>query len=163
MLAPIVSIKHIVQVEKTPIATGAVRNLQLIQGVVQTGVANFADVVEGSLVKAVYIEMWFKSNAAAGLDTKFQLIIEKVIGGQEPATFTQMNNLMTYPNKKNILYTSQGVVGDLSTQAIPIVRGWFKIPKGKQRFGLDDELFCNISSTGAEAENCGLAIYKEYK
>ncbi len=163
MLAPIVSIKHYVNQENASIADNAIRNMQMIQGVGQTAVVNTGDVVEGSIVKAVYIEMWFKGNAAAGTEDKFQLSIEKVPANQEPMTFAQMNTPMGYPNKKNILFYSQGVTGDLTTGSIPIVRGWFKIPKGKQRFGLDDELFVNVTTTGATANTCGFAVFKEYK
>ncbi len=163
MVAPIVSIKHYVNTEKTTIASGTSLSIQYVQGVVQTAVANFSDVVEGSLVKAVYVELWLKSNATAGNETKFQLVVEKVIGNQEPISFAQMNNLMTYPNKKNVFFVSQGVLGDLTTQSIPIVRNWFKIPKGKQRFGLDDEFFVTVSSTNATVDVCGIAVFKEYK
>ncbi len=163
MLAPIVTIKHMVNMENTVTSDAAVRNIQVAQGVAQTAVANVGDVVEGSLIKAVYLELWFKGNAVAGTEDKFQFVFEKVVANQEPITFTQMNNLMTYPNKKNILFTSQGVTGDLTTQSIPIVRQWFSIPKGKQRMGLDDELFMSVSTTGATANTCGIAIFKEHK
>ncbi len=163
MLAPIVSIKHMINIENAVIADAARRSIELIQAVAQNAVTNFTDIVEGSIVKAVYLELWFKGNAVAGTEDKFQFVIEKVSLGQNPISFTQMNNLMTYPNKKNILFTSQGVTGDLTTNSIPIHRGWIKIPKGKQRFGIDDELFVSISSTGGTANTCGLCIYKEYK
>ncbi len=163
MLAPIVSIKHYVNRENAVITDGATVNMQIIQGVTQTAVVNFSDVVEGSIVKACYIEIWFKSNATAGTETKFQFVIEKVPANQEPITFTQMNNLMTYPNKKNVLFVSQGVTGDLTTQSIPIHRDWIKLPKGKQRFGLDDELFVSVSTTGGTANVCGIFVFKEYK
>ncbi len=163
MLAPIVSIKHYVNIEKQTPAAGTSLSIQIVQAVVQTAVSNFSDVVEGSLVKAVYVELWLKSNSAAGTEVKFQLVVEKVTSNQEPISFTQMNNLMTYPNKKNVLFVSQGVLGDLTTQSIPIVRNWFKIPKGKQRFGLDDEFFATVSATNATYDVCGLAVFKEYK
>ncbi len=163
MVAPIVSIKHYVNREKSTITDGTSTDMQIIQGVAQTAVTNFADVVEGSIIKAVFIELWLKSNATAGNEVKFQLVVEKVIGNQVPITFTQMNSLMTYPNKKNVLFVSQGVLGDLTTQSMPIIRNWFKIPKGKQRFGIDDEFFVSVSATGATADVCGIFVFKEYK
>ncbi len=163
MLAPLVTIKHMVNIENSTLAAGAATNIELVQSVAQTAVVNAGDVVEGSLVKQVYIEMWLKSNASAGTDVKFQLIIEKVIAGQTPITFTQMNNLMSYPNKKNILYSTQGVLGDLTTQSLPITRQWHSIPKGKQRFGLGDQLILSVSATDAVLQRCGLIIFKEWK
>ncbi len=163
MVAPINAIKHYVQVENNQIATGAVRAFEIVSGVAQNAVAATDDVVEGSIVKAVFIEWWVKSFAGAGEDTKFQLVVEKVPTSSASATFAEMNNLMPYANKKNILFFSQGVIGDLTTQSIPVVRNWFLIPKGKQRFGLGDRLVATLSATGATIQNCGFGTYKEYK
>ncbi len=163
MVAPIVSIKHYVNIEKQTPADGTRLSIQIVQGVAQTAVANNTDVVEGSIIKAVYLELWLKSNGTTGNEAKFQLVIEKVTSNQEPISFVQMNNLMSYPNKKNVLFVSQGVLGDLNTDSIPIVRNWFKVPKGKQRFGLDDEFFASVSATNATFDVCGIAVFKEYK
>ncbi len=162
MLAPITSVKHYVQMENQGISSGARRSLNLVDAVVAPAVSTTDEVHEGSLVKAVYIESWVKSNATAGQDTKFQLALEKVPAAADPLTFTEMNNLQAYQNKKNILYYSQGVLGDLTTGAIPVIRQWFKIPKGKQRFGLGDRLVLAITSTAFDLNNCGFATYKEY-
>ncbi len=163
MQAPLITIKHMTNIENTTIASGAVRSIEIVQAVGQAAVVNTGDVVEGSIVKTVYLEHWIKSNGGAGTDTKFQLVIEKVPAGATSITFTQMNNLMTYPNKKNVFYVTQGVIGDGETQSLPVIRQWFMIPKGKQRFGLDDRFVLTISTTGAVIQSCGLAIFKEWK
>ncbi len=162
MLAPINSVKHYIPAENSTIASGVRRSLVLVDAVVAPASSNTFDVKEGSIVKAIFIENWIKSNASAGTDTKFQLALEKVPAGQTALNFTQMSNLQSYDNKKNILFFSQGVVGDLTTQAIPVVRTWFKIPKGKQRFGLGDRLVLSVASNAAEINNCGFSTYKEY-
>ncbi len=162
MLAPINSVKHYVQAENAATSTGARRGVILIDAVVAPAVSTTADVKEGSIVKAIFVEIWIKSNATAGNDTKFQYVMEKVPAGQSGLTFAQMNNLQAYENKKNILFYSQGVLGDLTTNTIPVVRNWFKIPKGKQRWGLGDKLIIAISATGFEINTCGFATYKEY-
>ncbi len=162
--APINTIKHYVQQENATIADAARRSVILVDAVSQSAAgSNVRDILEGSLVKAMFIESWVKSNASAGTDTKFQFVIEKVPAGQSSITFTQMNTMMAYPNKKNVFLYSQGVIGDLTTQAIPIIRDWIKIPKGKQRFGLGDRLVISIGSTGAIMQNCGFSTYKEWK
>ena len=137
--------------------------MEIIQAVAQSAVINAQDVVEGSRISAVFLEHWVKSFAATGEDMKFQLAVEKVPAGATAVTFAQLNALMGYPNKKNILYFTQGVIGDLTTQAVPIIRQWFKIPKSKQRFGLGDVLMMTLSSTSAALQNCGFATYKEQK
>ncbi len=163
LVAPINSIKHYVNIENAKVLTTARRSIVVVNAVVQTGVAQFADVVEGSIVKAIWLELWLHSIADAGTDTKFQFVFEKVPAGQASITFTQMNSLMTYPNKKNVFFTSQGVMGDKTTAALPVVRGWQKIPKGKQRMGLGDSLVMSISATAFDIDTCGLSTYKEYK
>ncbi len=162
MLAPINSVKHYVQMENATVASGARKGVVLVDATAAPATSNTSDVKEGSLVKACFIEVWIKSNATAGTDTKFQFSLEKIPTGADSASFTQMNNLQAYDNKKNILFYSQGVLGDLTTQAVPIVRQWFKIPKGKQRFGLGDRLVMNITATGFEINTCGFSTYKEY-
>ncbi len=163
MLAPINTIKHYVPMENAVISSAARRSIELVDAVAQSAVVNTEDVVEGSLVKAIFIESWIRSIADAGSDTKFQLLLEKVPAGATPVTFAQMNTLMGYLNKKNVFFFSQGVIGDLTTQAIPVVRNWFKIPKGKQRFGLGDKMVLSISANGFNIDNCGFSTFKEYK
>ncbi len=163
MLAPINSIKHYVQSDNSQTATATRRKIIIVDAVAQNVVSAVQDVVEGSLVKAVFLEYWVKSTASAGTDTKFQLSLEKTSSGAASIAFAAMNTLMGYENKKNILFFSQGVLGDLTTGSIPVVRGWFKIPKGKQRMGLGDTITVSISATGADIDTCGFATYKEYK
>jgi len=164
MRAPINSIKHYVQFENAVVGSAAVRVLEAVEAVSQSAAGAATDeVLEGSIIKAIYIEVWIKSGATAGNDTKFQLSIEKIPAGGTPLTFSGMNTLMAYLNKKNILYFTQGVIGDLTTQGVPVVRQWFKIPRGKQRFGFGDKFVITISATGFNIDTCGFATYKEYK
>ncbi len=163
MIPPIHTIKHYVQHENSVTADNSRRTLALVIAVAGEATANTAEVNEGSHIKAVYHELWAKSNATAGTEDKFQYVLEKVPLTASSITFTEMNNLMAYANKKNILFVSQGVIGDLTVQSIPVVRNWFLIPKGKQRFGLGDKLVASISTTGATLNNCGFATYKEWR
>lgn len=121
------------------------------------------DVVEGSVVKAVFVERWLLGAIAAN-HTSFVIICEKAAGGQPNITFTQMAALNAYPNKKNILWTSQGLLGDNQTNAVPIIRDWVRIPKGKQRFGLNDQFRISIAAIGADdLFGCGVTIFKSYE
>ncbi len=162
MLATINSIKHYVQNENAATASGAARSIVLVDAAIAPANTNTFDVKEGAVIKAVFLELWLRSNAAAGTSMKFQLVIEKVPSGLTSVTFTQSNNLQTYDNKKNILHYSQGVLGDIATTSLPIFKSWLLIPKGKQRFGLGDRLVATLSATSASLNNCGFATYKEY-
>ncbi len=163
MLAPIMSIKHYIPTSIGQIASGSILNQKLVHGVVAPANTNTFDVIEGATVKAVYIEMWLVSNQGAGDESQFVLTVEKKRAVETDMSNSNALNLQAYSNKKNILYTTQGIVGSSSiTGAVPVIRQYILIPKGKQRFGLDDELFVNVAAVGL-LQRCGIATYKEYR
>ncbi len=165
MLAPINSVKHYVHRAVTSVVTATVLNDSIVDAVVASAVSTPNEVLEGSVVKAVFVELWINAIASVGGITAFNISLEKVPAGVAKMTNAQSLNLMVYPNKKNILYTTQGELSSLSiAQAVPILRQWFAIPKGKQRFGLADELILNVSVISTnDLSVCGFYTYKEYK
>ncbi len=162
MVRPMVhSTKHYVQLPINVIATG-IREVNQIVTAVQSTVANLAtEVEEGSTIKAVYFEMWLQNQSNLG---EFIATISKDISGSTGPTFVEQASLFTFENKKNVLWSSQGLTSnDAISGPVNIIRGWVKIPKSKQRFGLGDRLNLNISNVSANDLNrCGLAIFKEY-
>ncbi len=113
-------------------------------------------------MKAIFLEYWLKGTGASDADTQFNFVFFKNPGGSNDMSVADSLNLMAYDNKKNIFFSSQGVIGGVGGgQSIPVVRQWFKIPKGKQRMGLNDELTVFVGSTGEALQLCGQAIYKE--
>ncbi len=158
------SIKHFVPYTNTDTASGALRNITLID-VVAKGASRgaVADVEEGCKIFGSYVELWLKGNGASGTDTQFTVVIVLLKSGAVAPTVANMANLQAYTNKKNILYTTQGVIGDNTTQGVPVIRNRIQIPKGKQRFGLGDSLNLIIAPTGQAIQNCGIAVYKEFE
>lgn len=119
------------------------------------------EVQEGSVIKAVYFELWLEGSA----NDSFQVVtITKVPESGTGPTFAQMQALNAYPNKKNILFTHQGLsANDGVGNPMPVLRGWIKIPKSKQRFGLGDNLILTVSNPGPQTvAYCGFATFKEY-
>jgi len=165
MLAPINSNKHYVHRTNVQLASGAIQNNVIVDAVVAPATGNAFDVEEGSVVKAVYIEIWLASAGAAAATNQFSLTVEKLPNNLVAMTFAQSANLGAYTNKKNILYTTQGVLVSAAsgTTSIPIIRQYILIPKGKQRMGLSDRLMVNISATGQPLNICGIFTYKEYR
>ncbi len=160
MKAPIVSRKHIVQHTITQVATGTVNTKNPIQGRAVQDVNTASEVIEGSVVKAVYMEYWVVGTFDIG---SFVVIVEKAPAAIIMPSFTNMTTLDAYPNKKNILFTSQGLMAEADGNPTPVLRQWIKIPKGKQRFGLEDELRISFSSLGADdLQYCGFTLYKSY-
>ncbi len=161
MKAVIVSRKHIVQHTQFTVASATVTTHSDVAAVAQASVNTAPEITEGNVVKAIFIELWLLTNAAS-IGT-FVCIVEKVPGGQVPPNFTNMTTLDAYPNKKNVLFTSQGLLGQNVANPTPVLRQWIKIPKGKQRFGLNDKVRINISAIGsADILGCGMTIFKSY-
>ncbi len=155
------STKHYVQISRSTVATSA-RNTEDIINSVNVTVANAVDeVVEGAVVKAVYFELWVLD---AGTNGSNVVTIGKNVGSVNGPTFGEMIALGTYTEKKNIFFVHQGLTpNDGGDAPQNIIRGWIKIPKSKQRFGLGDSLHLSIANQSAQdLFYCGFATYKEY-
>ncbi len=164
MVAPIQSTKHYVPTTRTTIASASIINLIIAHAAVAPASAATTDVLEGSVVKAVFMELWLGCRGIAEATTQFVVVLEKLPTSAVAMTAAQILNLGAYPNKKNILYTTQGVISRMGDGGgtIPVLRQFFMIPKGKQRMGLDDRVVLNIASVGETVNRCGIATYKEY-
>ncbi len=162
MVRPIIhSVKHQVQLPFDAILTGVRQNNVLVDAV-NAPDANLAfEVPEGTVIKAVFIEMWTQNTSSAGHEV---IILEKCSQDQGGASFAEMASLFTYNNKKNIFFTHEGLTSnDGIANPLPVMSGWYKVPKSKQRFGLGDSLILTISNPSSNSLNrCGIAIYKGY-
>ncbi len=158
MVAPINSIKHYVQIGLGSVGAASATAHLIAQGIEAVSTTP-TQVRAGAVVKAVYIEMWIKASAEAVANVLVTFV--KTVDLQTP-TITDMGTLHDYTNKKNVLYHTQGLVNDSNADAIPFVRGWFKVPKGKQRIGLGDSLFLVVTAQGPAVDECGFFVYKEY-
>ncbi len=161
-MKPIVhSTKHYVQKTLTSVLTGTLNVTTLVHGVLSTLANLNNEVEEGANVKAVFIELWLLGTTN---NQFFTITIEKVPGAGNDQTFAESTDLFSYVNKKNILYTTQGLApNDGVGQPIRVIYQWFKIPKGKQRWGFNDKLNLNVSSRGdGTIDVCGFSTYKEY-
>jgi len=157
-LRPVIqSLKHYVQVSLNTITAGTAVADRLVNGV-ETRTGNPDDVLQGSIVKAVFVEMWLR-----GQDTSPGSVLATLVKTEDQSnpTFADMIALHDYTNKKNVLYHTQGLTNLNASQAVPFIRQWFKIPKGKQRFGLGDRLFLVVSAQALDVNQCGFATYKE--
>ncbi len=164
MLAPIHTIKHFVARSNTGTTPGGLANLVIAEAKVAPAAALTSDVLEGSIIKAVHVEMWCAHNSAVGNSSQITFIVEKVPAGQAAANATQLLNLQAYPNKKNIFYTFQGITPNTQTSnPIPLIRDWLLIPKGKQRMGFGDKLVLSFTVVSETTQTCGMTIYKEYR
>ncbi len=155
--------KHIVQISQATVGQALVVDTRLIFSKEATSTTPDA-VEEGAIVKACYVEFWVSQDSASVVGS-YTVVLYKNPAGNSTVTTANMAALHDYENKKNILFTAQGLLTPNDGGQVPVLRNWYKIPKGKQRFGLGDELrvvIRNNNATAIDINLCGLAIYKEY-
>ncbi len=161
MVRPMVhSSKHYVQNSIETITAGTVLTKTFIAAVAVDQKNDVFEVEEGASVKAVYVEEWWRAGSLTG--TSGQAIIYKSEGDTSAPSAAEIAALGDWDNKKNILYTTMGLINDQDSLAMPIYKGWLKIPKGKQRFGLNDKLRMSVFVTAIDGQLCGFSTYKEY-
>ncbi len=161
MRAPITSEKKIVQQSSATVATTVIFPITIAEAVQVGNVNTVSEVPTGSVIKAVYAEMWLRGGSTTSVSAVVTL--EKRPGPAGAMTTTESSALGNYDNKKNVLFTFQGLINDVDSYATPAIKGWIKVPKGKQRFGLADKLVLNIHNQGAaDLQVCGFFIYKNY-
>lgn len=159
------SIKHYVPQTDTPVLSGGKVNVIIANAVVAPAASAVTEVTQGSIIKAFWIELWLLSDNASQVCHTFTITVEKSPVGFGSPTFTNMLNLSSYTNKKNILYTTQGLISSGVDQgSLNVIRQFFMVPKGKQRMGLGDRLIYTVANTaGLELRICGMSIFKEYR
>ncbi len=160
-MRPIVqSTKKYVQWSLDGTVAGAIEKKDIVKAKDIDDVSAVVDVVAGSIIKAVYVELWITSDDAT--QSTFVFTIEKRTTATTAMTAAEAAALNDYHNKKNIFYTSMGLTGPKVDNPMPAFRGWIRIPKGKQRFGLEDVLSWNILAQSDGINHCGFATYKAY-
>jgi len=152
--------KKIVQITLSSIAENGQLALVIAEAQ-QDGNTALADVVDvGTIIKAIYCEMWFQG-AGTQPSTTTAMVVKSPNGVGTP-TVGEFTNLNTWSNKNNILEMHQGIVGDSNTNPVPFYRGWIKVPKGKQRMSVGDKFHFAVKGITEGTEICGLFIYKAY-
>ncbi len=163
MKAPIHSKKHIFQISQATVAQAAVVVTPFIISI-EGSSATPQHVNEGSLVKNCYVEFWVSQDSASVVGS-YTIILYKNPGNSITVTSAEMAALHDWRNKKNILFTAQGLLTPNDGGQVPVLRAWYKIPKGKQRMGLSDSVdiaIRNNNATAIDINFCGVVIYKEY-
>ncbi len=162
-MRPIIqSKKHIFQISQSTVAQAAVGTTTFLQAIEGPSTAPHV-VNEGAIVKACYVEFWVSQDSASVVGS-YTVILYKNPGNTNTATSANVAALHDYTNKKNILFTAQGLLTPTDGGQVPVMRSWYKIPKGKQRMGLGDTMQISIRNNNATAIDqnfCGLVIFKE--
>ncbi len=162
MVKPMVhSTKHYVQPGLRTVVAGAAEAHIICQAVAAADLTGNFEVLEGDSVKAIYVESWIRAGSTS--PGSYIMAVYKVPSTGSTATVAQMAALFDWAGKKNVIFTSQALTNDQDADAIPIIKGWLKIPKSKQRMGLGDRWIMSTSAVGVDAIVCGFETYKEYQ
>ncbi len=157
-MRPIVNTeKHIIQKSLFTVASGALSATTIAIAIAAPTAA--VDIRIGARISAVYVEMWIQTDDGA-LGSSI-VTLEKIPGNGSIMTAAESAALDGYDNKKNVFYTQMGLTPNNVTFPMASVKGWFKIPKSKQRFGLEDQLVLNVHAQSNGLNACGFFIYKE--
>ncbi len=163
MRAPIHSKKHYVQISQATVAQAVADNVEIVSAI--EGASSLPQhVIEGATVKAIYVEFWLGTDSATIVGS-YTVIVYKNPGSGHGVTGAEMAALHDYTNKKNIFFTSQALSPPTDGGLIPVIKGWIKIPKGKQRMGLADKITLairNNNATAIDLNYCGFAVFKSY-
>ncbi len=162
MVRPVIhSTKHYVQFPITQITTATSQQTQLISAVATPDKNAAAEVEEGAVVKAIFIELWLQNQGNLG---EVIVNVTKTPIDSNGPSFVNAAALFAYGNKKNVFFTHQGLTSnDAISGPMAPIRHWVKIPKSKQRFGLGDRLMLSIANVSSNDLNrCGFATFKEY-
>ncbi len=152
--------KHYVQFSLDTTASGVAESKTPISAVAIVDKNAVGEVREGCIIKAIYIDFWVSADSTT--PSTAIVAVEKISGDMTGLQAGTIAALGLYTNKKNVFQVFQGLLPASGANPIPALRGWIKIPKSKQRFGLGDKLTINIFSQTEALESCGFAVYKEY-
>ncbi len=150
--------KHYVQQSLAGVVSGAIAPISIAFAVAAHPSSN-SEVREGSKITAVYIEMWVTGDDA--VSSTGIITLEKRSGNMVAMTAAQSAALDSYVNKKNVFHTFMGLLPPNTQYPMAAIKGWFKIPKSKQRFGIQDLLVLNIHGQSDGLTFCGFFTYKE--
>ncbi len=157
----VITTKHIVQQSLATATAGNRINIKLISAVAASDVNLASEIQEGSVISAIYLEYWIKTNDSS--EGTAIAVVTKLSNGVANPSSGEMALLNDYQNKKNIFFTFMGLTNPNTGVGTPMLHMWLKIPKGKQRFGLGDELVLTLLSQTGTLQLCGFTIFKEQR
>ncbi len=161
MVKPVIhATKHYVQISLDTITAAAVNDYSIAVAVKVEDKNQVFEVEEGTVIKAIYVELWCRAGGTTA--SSGQMIIYKKQSDTTVPTTTEMAALGGWNNKRNIMYTTQGLFNDIDADALALFKGWIKIPKGKQRMGLGDAWKISVFAPLQDLQVCGFSTYKEY-
>jgi len=159
-LRPVNSIKHVVDKQG-----GLVLNVKtdetLILSVDAPTVANTPQVVTGSTVGSIFLNVQVAASSTAALANVYMYVLKNPGGN-----LTEVNaNVVGGSDIKKFVIHQEMIMTEKNTTAIPrtLFKGVIRIPPRMKRFGTNDSLILSLFAPGVNFDYCVQCIYKEFR
>ncbi len=161
---PVQRIKHIVD-ESATVGAAVTFPINLIQANDAPVLANTRDVITGSKVNGIFLNIQIQSNqGGGGAIPNIYLAVYKNPGGLVTTTLNP-NSLGDDVNKKLVIHQEMMMFrsNNNDSQPVTLFKGVIVIPKGMRRFGAADVLVAALHSNAVNFKYCAQCIYKEFR
>ncbi len=114
-----------------------------------------------SSVNAIFLNVQVAATSTAALANVYMYVAKNP---GNAITMPQANVVGKSNDRKHVLHQEM-IMTEKNTTAIPrtLFKGVIRIPRGKQRFGIEDRLSIFLLSPGTTYDYCIQCIYKEIK
>ncbi len=159
-LRPVKSYKH-VRDQQGGLAIGTTTSVTLADTVDAPVLANPAEVETACTIHSIYLDVQIAATTSGALSNVY-MIVYKNPGNN--LTMPEGNAVGISDNKRHILHQEMLML-QRSTLGIPrsLFKGVIKLPRSIKRFGVDDQLSCDLLAPGTTMDFCVQCIYKEFR
>ncbi len=164
MLKPIVSVKHIVDLQGGTLLN-VKQNATLVDCQENPTLSAADEVQKGSRVNSLYLNVQVVATSEAALPNIY-MIIYKIPGANITSSAIPNANVTGTNNfKRQIFHTEMRMMSNSANTQVPITvfNGVIKIPKVFHSFRIDDFVQLQLFAPGVNFNWCVQCIYKEYQ
>ncbi len=160
-LRPIDRIKHVID-QQLGLVLNVAQNFDLVKAVDAPVITNTNEVVTGSTVNGIYLNVEGYATTAGALANIYIMIFKdpsSVLSGIPNPNVVGASVLKKFVIHQEMKMLEQSVNGNPRT----IFNGVIAIPKHMRRFGPNDELRLRIFAPGVNCSVCFQCHYKEFR
>lgn len=159
-LRPVQSLKHIVDQQGGLVAAATTTDV-LIKAVDAPILANVSEVITGSTVSAIFLNVQVAASGSGALANVYMNVYKNPGGSLNPINPAASGS---NDNKRFIIHQEMIMTEKNSTAiARTLFKGVIKIPRGYKRFGYNDKLEISLRAPGVTFDYCHQCIYKEFR
>ncbi len=162
-LHPVNTIKHVIDRQ-----IGVILNVRdaidLVQGDENPVLANDIEVVTGSHVKSLFLNVQVAASSTAALANIYMMVYgnpgSNIASGSIPNA-----NVVGTSDFKKMVFHQEMIMTEKNTTAFPrtLFRGVIRVPRKFQRIGQNDRIAVQFFAPGVNYDLCFQCIYKEIR